>query len=212
MFKKDLDLVKELHKKYNFLAPLIDAGGMESPTIADYEISIRKAYRQTIKLNGIDREVVVPHEEQKDRYVNIKRPWSFIDPNYIIENPEYGGSFIEDLPKKYNNYFNTIIMVSVFEHVNNPYKISDCLFQILKPGGYLFNSTPFLFPHHPSPEDNFRFSPVALRRIHESSGFKWLEGDFHINYPVNAGIGDTNPARYLQLQPMMVSYALCRKE
>ena len=78
-------------------------------------------------------------------------------------------------------------MVSVFEHVDNPYVVSDALYKILRPGGFLINSTPFLFPHHPSPEDNFRYSPEALRKIHTQSGFEWLEGDFHINYSSKQG-------------------------
>jgi SAM-dependent methyltransferase len=111
----------------------------------------------------------------------------------------------------YPNKFNLVILVSVFEHVDNPYKASDSIFAIMKPGGYLFNSTPFLFPHHPSPEDNFRYSPKALRSIHTDSGFEWLEGDFHAKYRSSAGIGDTNPERMLDPQALMFSYALCRK-
>ena len=89
--------------------------------------------------------------------------------------------------------------------------VSNALFEILKPGGYLINSTPFLFPYHPSPEDNFRFSPKALQNIHESSGFKWIEGDFHINYSSKLGIGDTNPQNYGAPQSIIASYALCQK-
>jgi len=112
-----------------------------------------------------------------------------------------GDPVIENLPDKYPEHFETVIMVSVFEHVDNPYKVSDALFKIIKPGGYLINSTPFIFPYHPSPEDNWRFSPIALKRIHESSGFEWLEGDFHIKINTGDGVGDLNPERYAEPQP-----------
>lgn len=212
MFKEDIILIKNLHKKYNFKKPLLDAGGLEEPTIADYQMSINKAINIEISNNeGIKIFLSVPHPEQKDRYIKIRRPFSFIDNNYLILNPEYGDPFIEDLPKKYKNYFNTVILVSVFEHVENPYVVSNALFEILKPKGYLINSTVFLFPFHPSPEDNFRYSPLALKRIHESSGFKWIEGDFHINYSSKLGIGDTNPENYGAPQAVMACYALCQK-
>lgn len=211
MFKKDIDLVKALHQKYQFQAPLLDAGGLENPTIADYDISVAKALKVDLNLDGHQWSVHIPHPEQNDRYVPLNRPWSFIDSNYTILNPEYGDPFIEDLPTKYANSFNCLIMVSVFEHVENPYVVSDAIFQLLRPGGYLINSVPFIFPYHPSPEDNFRYSPVALQRIHEASGFEWIEGDFHVDYNSNQGIGDTNPDNYGAPQTIKACYALCRK-
>jgi SAM-dependent methyltransferase len=211
MFKKDIDLVRALHEKYHLQTPLLDAGGLEQPTIADYDISVAKALTVDLNLSGHQWSVKIPHPEQSDRYVQIRRPWSFIDPDYTILNPEYGDPGIEALPEKYSEAFNTVILVSVFEHVENPYVVSDALFQLLKPGGYLINSVPFIFPYHPSPEDNFRYSPLALRRIHESSGFQWLEGDFHVNYPSTMGVGDTNPNNYGAPQTIMGCYALCRR-
>lgn len=211
MFKRDIDIVQKCHEKYHFSGPLLDAGGLETPAIADYEISAKKARKVTFDADGFERSVLVPHEEQNDRYLKIRRPWSFIDPDYLILNPDRGDPFIEDLPAKYPAAFNMVILVSVLEHVDNPYKISDALFAILKPGEFLFDSAPFLFPYHPSPNDNFRFSPQALRLIHEASGFKWLEGDFHINHSTKEGIGDTNPANYGAPQAIIASYALCQK-
>ena len=209
MFKKDIDLIKRLHETYKFKAPLLDAGGLPKPTIADYDISIRKALKVA---TGDGRIVTVPHAEQGDRYLQLGMPWQFIDFNYLIMNPGMGDPVIEDLPDRYPEHFETVIMVSVFEHVDNPYKVSDALFKIIKPGGYLINSTPFLFPYHPSPEDNWRFSPTALKRIHESSGFEWLEGDFHIKINTGDGVGDLNPERYAEPQAIWASYALCRKK
>ena len=208
MFKKDIDLITNLHKKYQFKIPLLDAGGLDNPTIADYDITANKS----IEISLADGRLIHwPHADQNDRYLKIFRPWSFIDPYYSILNPERGDPTIEEMLPKYENCFETIILVSVFEHVNNPYEVSDALYKIIKPGGFLINSTPFLFPYHPSPDDYFRFSPLALRRIHEKSGFTWLEGDFHVNHTSQEGIGDTNPKNYGAPQAIMASYALCRK-
>jgi SAM-dependent methyltransferase len=207
MIMEDIELVRRLHAKYRFEAPAVDLGGLETPNVADYEVSVRKA----VEVQAGGRMVKVPHEHQNDRYRQVHRPWSFIDASYSIINPEYGHPPIEALPDLHPNRFSLAIMVSVFEHVENPYKVSDAIFRILKPGGYLFNSTPFLFPYHPSPEDNFRFSPKALERIHASSGFRHLEGGFHAEYRSSEGVGDTNPARYLDPQAMSFAFALVRK-
>jgi hypothetical protein len=206
--------VKLLHKKYTFNSPLLDAGGLKNPCISDYQISISKALHFVVNdsAKGIaNLEVTVPHPEQTDRYVNIGYPWRFIDKEYTILNPEYGDPPIEDLPKLYPQGFNTVVMVSVFEHVVNPYHVSQAIFDLLKPGGFLFNSTPFLFPYHPSPEDNFRYSPQALKHIHTSTGFNWIEGDFHINFSSKVGIGDTNRSNYGAPTAIMASYALCQR-
>jgi hypothetical protein len=214
MFKKDIDLVKQLHRKYSFNSPLLDAGGLKNPCVSDYEVSISKALHFVVNdsAQGIsEHKVTIPHPEQSDRYVNVSYPWSFIDPNYTILNPEYGDPWIEDLPALYAQSFNTVVMVSVFEHVVNPYIVSQAIFDLLKPGGYFFNSTPFLFPYHPSPEDNFRYSPQALKHIHTSTGFNWIEGDFHINYSSKLGVGDTNPSNYGAPTGIMASFALCQK-
>jgi hypothetical protein len=212
MFKKDIDLIQSLHTRYNFQAPLLDAGGQADPTIADYDVSVKKALEVCVSIPDKTWQIKVPHPIQEDRYVQIHRPWEFIDKNYLILNPDNGDPLIENMPEKYSESFSTIILVSVFEHVNNPYKVSDALLKILRTGGYLINSAPFLFPSHSPYEDNWRFSPLALKRIHESSGFHWLEGNFHIYYSSKEGIGDTNPNNYGAPQAVIASYALCKKE
>lgn len=208
MIAEDIVLMNQLHKRYGFTGPTVELGGLEEPIVAHYAENVGMALDIEV---APGRRIKVPHPDQNKRYAAIKRPWSFIDPGYLILNPEYGHAPIEELPRTYAGAFNLVIMVSVFEHVDNPYIASDAIFALMKPGGYLFNSTPFLFPHHPSPEDNFRYSPKALRSIHTSSGFQWLEGDFHAKYRSSAGVGDTNPERWLDPQALMFSYALCRK-
>lgn len=207
MIMEDIELVKKLHARYGFRGPAADLGGLETPNVADYAHSRRKA----LEIDAGGRKVRIPHPEQGDRYRPIRRPWSFVDPEYLVLNPEYGHPPIEALPDTYRDHFNLAILVSVFEHVENPYRVSDALFRMIRPGGYLFNSTPFIFPYHPSPEDNFRYSPKALERIHAASGFEWLEGGFHAQYRSSDGVGDTNPERYLDPQAMAFTYALCRK-
>lgn len=208
MIMEDIELVRRMHARYRFMGPAVDLGGLEMPNVADYSISKAKALRLDA---GGGRKVTVPHPEQNDRYRQIHRPWSFIEPDYLILNPEYGHPPIEEMTGIYPERFGLAIMVSVFEHVENPYVVSDAIFKLIKPGGYLFNSTPFIFPYHPSPEDNFRYSPKALERIHRSSGFEWVEGDFHGRYRSTDGVGDTHSQRFLDPTPLCFSHALVRK-
>lgn len=208
MWYKDYELIKELHDEYSLQGPLLDAGGLKNPCIANYEISKSKAYKITTLLGNKNREVVVPHEDQRDRYENIQMPWKFIDSKYTILNPEYGDPPIEDLPKTFKEAFNTVILVSVFEHVVDPFICSDALFEIIKPGGHLINCVPFMFPIHDE-RDNWRYSPQALKYIHEKSGFRHIKGNFHINYSTKDGIGDYHDAD--KHQAVIGCYAFCQK-
>lgn len=207
MWKKDLDKVKELHEKYNFKGPLLDAGGLEKPCIADYDISAEKAHRFNLILAGENRNIVVPYSEQGDRYLNITRPWEFIDSQYTIENPENDGLTIEKLHTKYNNFFNTVIIVSVFEHVNDPFECAEQLKKSVAKGGYVFNSAPFQFPRHDE-VDNWRFSPKALEIVHKKAGFEIIESGTHIEYTVSDGIGNLHNRD--ELQTIIGSYVLAR--
>jgi len=106
MFKKDIDCVKRLYEQYEFKGPLLDAGGLSSPTIADYDVSINSAISISIVEEGVT--VRYPNKNQSDRYVQIARPWSFIDPNYVILNPEYGDPVIEQLPIMYKGFLSVL--------------------------------------------------------------------------------------------------------
>jgi len=211
MFYNDILKFKELHAKYNFKSPLLDAGGLNDPVIADYEISKNKRLQLAYAYDGNTYQINVPHPVQNDRYIKINRPWSLVEEGYLILNPEYGDPYIEDLPRIYDRKFNTVVMVSVLEHVNDPFEVVESIFKICAPGGYFFNSTPFVFPYHPSPNDNYRFSPSGLRIVHERVGFEALESGFHVDYSAADAIGDTNPMNYGAIQPVRGCYILCRR-
>jgi len=54
--------------------------------------------------------------------------------------------------------FDTIISTQVMEHVKNPFKMAEQIFKVLKPGGKVIVTAPFLIPMHSDPDDYFRFT------------------------------------------------------
>jgi SAM-dependent methyltransferase len=60
-----------------------------------------------------------------------------------------------------------VACVSVLEYVPAPQRLVDEAFRVLKPGGLIYLSAPFVFPHHPPPDDLFRFSFQGLRKLAE---------------------------------------------
>jgi SAM-dependent methyltransferase len=58
-----------------------------------------------------------------------------------------------------------LVCVSVLEYVRSPEQVVSECYRVLKPGGIAYFSAPFVFPHHPPPEDRFRFSMSGMRTL-----------------------------------------------
>ncbi len=67
--------------------------------------------------------------------------------------------------------FDTALLCEVLEHLKEPEKVLGEIFRILKSGGALIISTPFLFPVHADPYDFQRWTDAKIRLIVESLGF-----------------------------------------
>ena len=57
--------------------------------------------------------IVFPHANQPDLYINNVQPWSVIDSHCGILNPENGNPRIENLPMQYPETSDAVIFVSL---------------------------------------------------------------------------------------------------
>lgn len=64
-----------------------------------------------------------------------------------------------------DNTFDGVSSESVLEHVADPKGMAREMMRILKPGGYLYASTPFIHPFHASPDDFNRFTKSGLKEL-----------------------------------------------
>lgn len=195
MFADDIALVKMAAEQYGPLPqPIVEVGGLENPCIADYDRTI-KAMAELQRRGWAPDEQVA--EAQRCRYLNIHRPLSFLG-EYRIENPETGGMSIGDLANHCENtghYMGTVIALSVLEHTDEPFSAVDDMHLMLSPGGMCIVSVPFQFPHHPSPEDNWRFTPTGLSRLFNPGQWAVLYCDWRLRIPADAGVLDLHTGK-----------------
>jgi SAM-dependent methyltransferase len=74
-----------------------------------------------------------------------------------------------------NQEFDSVITNQVFEHVFNPDKFLSEINRVLKVGGLLLISVPFVWDEHEQPNDYARYSSFGLKFALEKSFFVVIE-------------------------------------
>ena len=70
-----------------------------------------------------------------------------------------------------NSSFDSILCTQVLEHVYDHHTMVKEVFRVLKSGGHIMLTVPFVWELHEEPHDFFRFTPYSLRTLFEEAGF-----------------------------------------
>lgn len=125
------------------------------------------------------------NSEYKALYVGYNQPFEDIYRKNIIE--------LEIVPKEHvdvvslgeyipfpDKTFDLVIISGVIEHTKYPFKVVEESYRVLKEGGKLYVSSPWIYPYHGG--DNYRFSEDGLKFLcHQFSKVETgsLDGPLH---------------------------------
>lgn len=71
-----------------------------------------------------------------------------------------------------DNYFDNVFSSEVFEHVFNLEEIIPELNRVVKPGGHLLITCPFVWPEHEVPYDYARYTSFGIKHLLQKNGFE----------------------------------------
>jgi SAM-dependent methyltransferase len=74
-----------------------------------------------------------------------------------------------------DNYADWFIVTEFLEHYFDTQHILKEIYRVLKPGGHVFFTVPFIWPLHEVPYDEYRFTPFSLEKHFKLAGFKGIE-------------------------------------
>lgn len=67
--------------------------------------------------------------------------------------------------------FESLLMTEVLEHCPEPLRLLGEAARVMKQGGVILATVPFIWPLHEIPHDECRYTPFALLRLFEGAGF-----------------------------------------
>jgi len=79
------------------------------------------------------------------------------------------------------SHYGLIICCSVLEHTKRPWVMAEKLTNLLKPGGQIFMSVPWVWRYHMYPDDYWRFSPTSLQLLFPD--LSWSKVIYSTNTP-----------------------------
>lgn len=118
------------------------------------------------------RELILNQNKTVTSYTGLDFEQS-IDEEYAMGKPDL--FWKGDIIPLSNNSIDTIIATELFEHCPDPERVMSEMLRVLKTGGLLFFTVPFLWNLHLVPYDEYRYTPFSLKRHLSNAGFTKIE-------------------------------------
>lgn len=102
-----------------------------------------------------------------------------------------------------DNSFEVVLCMVVMEHLEDPRKAISEMKRVLKSGGLILVSTPFLFPIHDSPNDFWRFTKYGLKLLFKDWDIVEVSAETNFNETFAVLLQRVGYQTKLYLNPLM---------
>jgi len=109
------------------------------------------------------KNLILSESSRATRYIGLDLPAPNLPPPEII----WDGRVI---PLREGS-IDSALLTEVLEHCPDAEGVLREVHRVLRPGGFLFVTVPFIWPIHTVPHDEFRYTPFSLLRIFKRAGF-----------------------------------------
>lgn len=166
--------MRTLAKRHNLEGPTCHVGSLfNSPDASEELVTTHRAAWQQI----------IP-----GRYVGIDIAAGL---NVDIEADLCAPTFAEDHANLVDQ-FGMVYASALLEHVVQPFEAAKNLQHLLRPGGHIYYSGPWVWGYHPYPDDYWRFSLSALKVLFPA--IKWTQ-TWYSGSKKDVGISIRNPRK-----------------
>lgn len=104
-----------------------------------------------------------------DKYIGVDWAGSYHD-----TNADVAADLNKPLPLE-SDIADTVVSISVMEHLCEPQVMLNEAYRILKPGGFIILHVPFMWQVHEAPYDFYRYTCYGLRYMFGKAGFSEIE-------------------------------------
>jgi SAM-dependent methyltransferase len=133
---------------------------------------LRQIARDLVDVRSVINIGSVQHEEDKEGQLYKSyfpdAQYFTLDKNRLDSHPLHFALDLHDLAAM-NQTFDLILVMSVLEHVKNPFEVMQEIKSISHPGTFLYICTPFFYPIHKDIHarysDYWRFTDDSLREL-----------------------------------------------
>jgi SAM-dependent methyltransferase len=142
-------------------------------TFANRRLVLAALKRELASFNGLVLDVGCGHKPYRglllsppsraSAYIGVDLPGN----PYSTPDLEWDGAA---LPRP-DASVDSVLLTEVLEHCPEPGAVLKEVWRVLRPGGFLFMTVPFIWPMHALPHDEYRFTPFALQRLLRDAGF-----------------------------------------
>ena len=117
---------------------------------------------------------LITGQPKVDRYIGLDLEKA-VDPAYSRIAPDitWNGTKI---PLETAS-IDSAMATEVLEHCPDPTEVLREIWRVLRPGGVLFLTVPFLWPLHDVPYDEYRYTPFAMDRMLKDAGFTQVRSE-----------------------------------